>query len=289
MSQIREITTGPEGAFAGGFPEIQEAARVHGQNLAEFTQYLQFLEQALMNIGCAAQTIADSYASTDGWSAASLDAVRFAFGVPGAPAPSGFPPVSNLQTWYDAYFAQLGQAGDDQPAQGSQWQKVGESTDPATGTATLTYQDQDGHVKTVVQQQVGNQVITTTTTPKGTEVVTQTGYAYPYGTVTTTTTKAPDGHVTTSTVETYSNGGTTTTTNLDDKGRPTSSTTVTDSPDGGQTVTTKSYDDTGKETTTSAVTYGAENPGVGPHPDDPGADAVQQQRNVISPRHATGG
>ena len=250
LEQMREII--PD-AFFGGFPEIEESGRVHAQNLGEFSQYLRFLAQAVLNVGSAAQTVADSYHSTDGWSAASLDAVKFAFGDPGAKRPPGLPSWVPTTTWLDSYLQQ--QAKDaQQGGQDTTWSPAGSTTDPTTGTVTMTYTDNAGHTKTITIEHAGNQTITTTTTPQGTTVVTSTTSTYPYGSVTTKTTKAPNGHISTTTEETYSNGSTSTTSYLDDKG---------------------------KETTQSQVTYGQESPGVGNHPDSPGEDATNKLNDQL--------
>jgi hypothetical protein len=277
FEQMREIVPV---AFQGGFPEIQESSRVHAQNLGEFGQYLRFLAQAVLNVGSAAQTVADSYHSSDGWSAASLDAVKFAFGDPNAKRPSGLPSWVPTTTWLDGYLQQQAQAAQ-QGGQQANWVPAGTTTDPATGKVTMTYTDNAGHTKTITVEHVGNETITTTTTPQGTTVVTSTTSTYPYGSVTTKTTRAPNGQVTTTTEETYSSSNTSTTTYLDDKGRTTSTTTTTYNADGSQTVTTKSYDDKGKEHTQSQITYGQESPGVGNRPDSPGVDATNQLNDEL--------
>ncbi|MEV6345999.1 hypothetical protein [Actinoplanes sp. NPDC051851] len=60
-------------------------------NASEFTTYLDNLGRSLLNIGCAAQTIADMYESGDAAAAASLTDVLFAYGDTSVPRPDGLP------------------------------------------------------------------------------------------------------------------------------------------------------------------------------------------------------
>src|SRR3712207_2066348 len=85
------LGTLPTQAWEGGaLPEGLYSRHLLMNNYAEFRQYLAYLQQALLNIGSAAQTIAVSYAGTDGWSAADLNSVNFAYGA-SEKRPSGYP------------------------------------------------------------------------------------------------------------------------------------------------------------------------------------------------------
>jgi hypothetical protein len=269
------------GAFAGGFPEIAYAASLHGQNLAEFQQYLNFLGFALMNVANAAQTIADCYSSTDGWSAASLDAVNFAYGDPSAKRPAGLPPGLG-QTWSDAYYKAMAKQQEDAAKGGGDdsahnW-KLSSNYTGTDGSEHMTYTDQYGNTKTIVVLHQGNTTTTTVTTPKGTTTTVASTYTYPYGSVTTTTVTGPDGHPRTSTVNTSSVGNTSVVSNVDDKGHTTSSKTTTYNSDGSQTVTTRTYDDKGNVQNTDSVTYGQEAPGVGNSVDSPTKQAIDDTK-----------
>lgn len=76
-------------------------------NAAELNQYLGSLGLALLNIGMAAQTVADAYGNSDGWSAASLDTVMFAFGMPGAARPEGMHPMVGNETYWGNHYKQM--------------------------------------------------------------------------------------------------------------------------------------------------------------------------------------
>jgi hypothetical protein len=230
--------------------------------------------------------VADCYANTDGWSAASLNAVQFAYADPSAKRPSGLPPGLGM-TWSDSYYQALAQAQADAEKGGGDdklhdWKQSGYWTD-ADGTVHMEYKDQYGNAKTMLVAHNGNTTTTTTITPQGTSVSAVTVSSYPYGTVKTTTTTGPDGKKSTSTVETYSNGNTSVTSNIDGTGRTTSSTTVTYNADGGQTVTQRSYDDKGKPTVTDEVTYGKEALGVGHNVDSPAQQAIDDTKANLPP------
>jgi hypothetical protein len=82
----------PVQAWSGAV--LGEARFVQSQvsaNAKELSIYLQNLGTTLLNIGMAAQTVADAYNSADGTSAASLNAVLFAFNEPGSTRPKGLP------------------------------------------------------------------------------------------------------------------------------------------------------------------------------------------------------
>ena len=68
-------------------------------NYKGFAQYSRYVATALNNVGMAAQTISDIYGSADGWSAASLGAVNWAFGDKQAPRPGNLPAFVGKTFW----------------------------------------------------------------------------------------------------------------------------------------------------------------------------------------------
>lgn len=279
LDQMRSLV---EDAFQGGFPEISVIAHTHGSNMAEFTQYLSFLQAAVNNIGMAAQTVADAYSNTDGWSAATLDAVEFAYGDPDAQRPSGLPAFIGKQgTYYDRYFAQLEDADQNAPKDDAQHTWTIDMTYTVGNSTYTIYKDQNGEFRTVQVVHDGNTETVYDTTDGKTHVTTKTTNTtyFPGGSSTTTTTTAdgkPHGR---QIVTTYQ--GTTTTTQYNADGDPTSSSTTVNTAD-GTTETNYSYGSDGSQHTTSQVTVGTESPGVGNNVDDPGAAAVQDLKNQIS-------
>lgn len=105
-------------------PTLGEADFVRQQmmaNASELYSYLGVLGATLMNIGNAAQTVADIYNSADGTSAASLNDVLFAFGDPEARRPASLP--KNLGETYDQrVLAEQEKAKNPPPVDESQWQ-----------------------------------------------------------------------------------------------------------------------------------------------------------------------
>jgi hypothetical protein len=282
MSQMGDIT---KTAFGGGFPEIGEVATLHSQNLNEFVKYNGFLMTALTNIGNAAQTVADAYSSTDGWSAASLSAVEFAYGDKSAARPPGLPPGLG-KTFYDKYFEDL--AADNAAPTNSKdhtWTLRDTKTDPATGTETTTFVDQDGATQTIsVTDRNGVKTTTIEVGGKTTTTVEST-FGSPYGSTTTKTVTTPDGKTATSESGTSYTSDGAVTTEYDKAGKPTSSTTVKYSENGDETDTQKSFDSSGKPTTTSSITYGQESTGVGTTVDSPAADVEKDLNKTIQKAH----
>lgn len=126
-------------AVGGGrFPEgvAMNAELIY--SASSMMAYLSNLATAVMNVGSAAQVVADCYHSTDDLSAVDLSAVDYAFARPGAPAPADLP--SGLgQTWLDQMKSQLpGQPDQSAPdAPGA----LGASGPPAANGSTSTFQD----------------------------------------------------------------------------------------------------------------------------------------------------
>jgi hypothetical protein len=266
-----QLSSLPQDAFGrSAFPEAAYTLTLCMQNLGEFTSYLGFLDAAIMNTGNAAQTIADCYQGTDGWSAASLDAVQFAYGDPDATRPAGLPSVIG-KTWYDAYFEQLAKdqaaaASGGGPASAHEWHVVSSGKYDGGGGYTI-YEDQYGNYRSVNVTYVDGKKVTFDNEPDGTTETTEYTASYPGGSVTTKTTVKPDGTTsTTSSNVVYSTDakgdGISTTTVNNGNGEPTSQTVRTTHPDGSVTTTSYSYKD-GKWEETDQVTVGAEDPAVG--------------------------
>jgi hypothetical protein len=287
FSQIRALV---KPSFPPGLAEVNLASAHHGQNLEEFGKYIGFLNYALQNIGNAAQTVADSYDSADGWGAADLGAINFAFGVYGAKRPSGLPPGLG-KTFYDAYIDAQQKAAA-QAAQGGgadsdhDWKVTSSNTDPITGAGTITMTDQYGKTKTIQVTVDGGTKTTVTTGPDGkaTKVI-ESSYSYPYGTVTNVTTVGPDGKTSHSQTTTSSVGTTSTTSHYGDNGKVTNTSTTQYNADGSQTVTERSYDESGTSTITSQYTVAQDSYQPGTDVDDPGADAQKEFKQQMPQDH----
>ncbi|WP_328343214.1 hypothetical protein [Micromonospora sp. NBC_00421] len=267
LSQLGQL---PQSAWDNNaLPEGTYIRRQLTLNYGEFQQYLTYLGTALTNIGMAAQTVADAYANTDGWSAASLDAVRFAFGDADAPRPAGLPPFVSGKTWWDQYFETLssGQATT-APAE-EDFVDQGQRVDP-DGSVTSTAIAPDGTVKTITQQTlpggVGTIVTMTTTDVDGKVLATSTSRTTTVvsgnSTVVTTTTTDAEGRRTGGSRETTSydadGGRTVTSEQLDAKEQPTSKRVDEQHADGTRTLTTTD----GKGQVTEELHIGQDTEGV---------------------------
>jgi hypothetical protein len=251
---VDDLASRPMTAWVGDVLGEAEYVRTRMRdNSTEFTEYLQRLRDAILNIGMAAQTIADTYASTDGWSSASLNTVLFAFADPDASRPSGLPPGIAVQTYEDMRREQEAQQAGQPPPEGSPAWGDPERWDSVTsddGTVTQTASTADGHRMEIVTTGTGTGTVVTTTTvfaPGGATLSTSsqrsTTSSYPYGTITTTT-GTRDGQATeTTTRSTYTGGPgmTETVTSTDPQGNETSRRTVVTetNDDGSQTITTR--------------------------------------------------
>lgn len=231
LGYLADLAQLPMEAWGGN--TINEARYIQGrvgENYRELTRYAQELSTALLHIGMAAQTIADAYGSSDGWSAASLDAVRYAFGDKSVPRPAGLP-----ETVGETYLEQ-------------QRERAGEPIDP-TSPAWRSWdrvEDADGTVTQTATAANGQRIEIVTTTTLG---------------VTTTTTKvySPDGQVlstqrqrTVEYADRFGVGSVTTTTGPD--GTSTSHESVDYGPDGSRTVTTVERAPDGAASVTEART-----------------------------------
>ncbi len=200
----------PSQAWEGGvLGEAAYIAQRMGFHYAEFMQYVMFLSQGLNNIGMAAQTIADAFQGTDGWSAATLDTVEFAYGDTGRGAPPGLPTGFPTKTWQQAFDENAAKGNGAMSGQLDQW--TVQSTVSAGPATITTYVNQDGLTRTITA----------------------------YGGTTTTTLKAADGNVISSSSQTSStelvgNTVVTTTAFYDGKGNRTGSRTEETTSSGGQ-------------------------------------------------------
>jgi hypothetical protein len=262
----------PQNAWEGGaLPEGMYIRQQMTANYGELQQYLTYLGSALTNIGMAAQTVADAYSSTDGWSAASLDAVRFAFGEADAPRPAGLPPFITGKTWWDQYFEATASGQGAEGAAPKDFTDQGQRINP-DGSVTSTAVAPDGTVKTITQQTLpggAGTVVTTTTTDANGKVLSSstdrtTTVVQGNSTVTTTTTTDAEGKRTGGSRETtaYGDDGSRSVTSeqLNAAGDPTSRKVDQHNADGTQTVTTTD----GKGHTTQELHVGQNTDGVAP-------------------------
>lgn len=248
-------------------------------NYNELQVYLSHLATALMNVGSAAQTVADSYGATDGWSAADLNAIEFAFGVSGAERPSGLPPMIEGTTYWDAYFDSLDN-GDTAapPATSPLWTDAGRTTNP-DGSVTRTATGPNGQRMEIRTFTVpgSSQTVTTTTVyaANGTQLSSSstTTSTYLNGNTVVKRTTNPDGS-TTEERTAYEGGevSSQSTVNQDADGNTTSSTETVTNPDGSQTTTRE--DAEGEES--HVVTIGEQTEGGSGTPDDPANEAIER-------------
>lgn len=260
----------PFEAWAGKV--LGEAAFVRDQmtaNASELSTYLRYLGQTLFNIGSAAQTVADSYQSADGTSAASLNAVLFAFGDKHVPRPNGLPSYLG-QTYSEALLVDDGKTPtpEDSPLWG-----------PFVVTSSSPYQTVERSVapngqvlERVTTSRDGGPVTVTTT------VYSKDGKVLSSSSTHTTTTFDNDSNTKTMTVESSRDGktaGTTVTTTTYSGSKVTGENTVTYTPDkngvdhetGRRTETTDQngvHTETTTRTDKDGVSHETDNVVVGP-------------------------
>ncbi|EHR48554.1 hypothetical protein SacmaDRAFT_0244 [Saccharomonospora marina XMU15] len=75
----------------GGFPEGSYCDQLNSRNASEIVAFIQDLRQNLTAIPSGAHILADLYENTDNASGATLDAVNWAFAMPGAEKPANLP------------------------------------------------------------------------------------------------------------------------------------------------------------------------------------------------------
>ncbi|MEJ3746850.1 hypothetical protein WEI85_26635 [Actinomycetes bacterium KLBMP 9797] len=203
MADISDLVQLPMDAWNG--PVLGEARFARSRtshHYQELVTYLQTLGTALNNIGMAAQTIADAYTSTDGWSAADLEAVLFAFGDKDVAPPSGLP-AGEYRTYNDML-----RAGELPPADEAAWSEWDERENP-DGSSTRTATGPNGQrIEITTSYAHGARTETTIIRAADGQVLSHTGVrtsgytmAYHGG---TTTTQLRDGQVVGRTVESYS-------------------------------------------------------------------------------------
>jgi uncharacterized protein YukE len=272
QGHLQHLMSMPQDAWKG--LTLGEATFVRSQmvaNASEFTAYLAVLGQTLMNIGSAAQTVADIYSSTDGVSAASLNDVLFAFGDPKATRPDGLP--KGIGQTYDQAVAEAA-AKTGTPPSSALWQTPTERV--ISGIQTE---------QTSLGPNGERRVVTTTTPPGGPTIVTSVVYSADGKVLSSTTTRTSSSYDTatrtnTETVVSYSGDTQTgtsvkktttdasgnvsheTTTNFDGAGHTTGTRTEdVNQQTGEQTEVTTSVDGKGKSHETDHVTIGKATPG----------------------------
>jgi hypothetical protein len=276
----------PTQAWMGSTPEGTYMMKQMADNYAELKQYLLYLGIGLENIGMAAQTVADAFANTDGWSAATLNSVLFAFGDPNAKPPAGLPPFVTGKTYWDAQFEAQQAAAQSGSTAGVTWTNAGQRAN-GQGGFTMMATASDGRRKEVSYYTVpgtGQKVETTTVYGQDGKVLStstiRTTYTYGENSVTKTTASydANDnltGSVANST--TYDrNGGVTSesTTQYDAKGVQTSTrSTQTSTTSDGQVITTKQDGNVVRE-----IHLGTHTDGVTGRGEAPVQDAIDDVR-----------
>jgi hypothetical protein len=286
LGHLNPLMELPHRAWVGSvLPEGAYTMKLMIGNYQELLQYCAYLATALGNIGNAAQTVADIFSRTDGWSAASLDAIKFAYGDRNVPKPGNLPPWVTGKTWFDQYFENL-QKGEGVAGSPDVWRNLGSHTNP-DGSTTMTSVNQNGVTRTMTVFSVpgGGPTITTITTTgldgKVLSKQSQQSTTYLDGNSVVETTTSYDGAGTTTGAKTetttYGSGGppSVLTENFDASGNKTSSTFDGTTSNGEQEVRTTVYDDKGQPTVTQDVHAGSPTPGTDGMPDSPAADAVQ--------------
>ena len=265
-----------------GAAQLAEAGWAFGQfqhNAQEFNQYLQNLYNAVHNIAFAAQSVADCYNGTDGWSAADVNAIDYAFG-DDVPRPASWY-AGDDQTWLQA---QAANHQGDQVIAAPVWTSHHVTK---SGNTTITVDsDRNGNSQTIevtTNPDGGSVMVITVVSGKTTTTTTTTSQVQTVGN-TQTTTDRQNGRITGSTVVVTSdeqapgNDGTlhvVTTTKLNDAGKPQHRTVVTTytGPEGPST-TTAEYDAEGN--LLSVVTTGTPTPGAPMTADNTFTDAKKQ-------------
>jgi hypothetical protein len=158
LSQLFELpTTAWDGDVLG------EAAAIRSQmsaNASEFNTYLANLGQSLMNIGSAAQTVADIYEHGDAVSAASMNDVLFAFGDKSVPRPHGLPSYLG-KTYADALMEGAKEGGP--AADSAEWQDQGTvAQGPYQTLQTSVAGGQRRTIETTTLPNSGTTIVTTT-------------------------------------------------------------------------------------------------------------------------------
>jgi hypothetical protein len=286
---------------AGVLPESAYTAELMLRNHGELMQYLSYLQQAVLNVGSAAQTIAASYAGTDGWSAADLNSVNFAYGVSDK-RPSGYPAgwMDQVKTYQEALAENMRTGNAAASGVHATWDDQGSYTDEA-GREHHVAMSTDGVKREIITWTDPFTHATHTTTivtyppnPNGQTPQQRAGYSQTSSqisntylasngaVVTSTTSYGNDGAVTGRQTQstTYGNNGQvtdTSTTNYGADGKETSSNSTVTNADGSQT-TTKTHGDGKDKETDQRVEVGPDTPGVVGLGDQPAQDALNGLR-----------
>jgi len=272
QGHLQHLMSMPQAAWDGA--TLGEAAYTRSQmmaNAGEFTAYLAVLGQTLMNIGSAAQTVADIYNTADGMSAASLNDVLFAFGDSGSTRPDGLP--KEIGQTYDQAVA-TANAQTATPPDSALWGKPTEHVISQYQTVQVSY-GPGGQRREV----------TTTNPPGGGTILTSIVYSADGKVLSTTSTRSSynfnyANNTATKTVESYSGETLTgkavtnttygssgevtneTTTNTDGKGQATGTRSESIDPETGEQVeVTTKVDDKNQSHETDRVTIGEATPG----------------------------
>jgi hypothetical protein len=289
QTYLTMLASVPHQAWEG--PVLGDAGYARARFLANYTElmnYLSHLALALNNIGNAAQTVADAYSGTDGHSAADLNAVLFAFGVPGANRPAGLPSIIG-KTYFQDLIERRTQGGESAaaPAMFGDEGTWDERTN-ADGSVTQIAHGPNGQRMEITSFSIpggGGTVTTTVIYGSGGRVLSRTSEnrsTYMDGnSVVTSTTTSSDGRRTGSTTETvtYGDGGRVTsesTENVqygpDGSEAARSSTTTTTESDGSQVTEQRRGDEVIRRTEVGEQTSG----GGATRPDSPAADATRR-------------
>ncbi len=281
------LATQPLEAWKGHqiLPEAALLAGIIANSTDEFNGYLLSLVQGLLNVGSAAQSIADIYAGTDGWSAADLGAVQWVLGEYGAKRPAGAP------SWIlDQTHAQAAAAGEGPPPpeDSGLWTVVSEG---GYSGAFITVSAGPGGMRmvtVVVNDASGSSRTTTIYNAAGEQLTTRTQVTktvYNGDTVTTrvTTTQdgKPQGSVETSETTTAGQVSSSTTTNTDANGKPSQQTVLRTLPDGSQIISTYEFDKDGNriEPPIRVIAIGEQTAGPDRNAVDPGDTALDELRD----------
>jgi hypothetical protein len=265
-SHLSHLFKMPSEAYDGDV--LGEAAFLRSQlqaNASELSAYLNNLGQTLMNIGCAAQTVADIYGAGDAMGAAELSDVLFAFGDKSVPRPDSLPPYVG-QTYQEALLANAGKVAPP-PETSAEWQDpVQTSTSPYQ--TTVTSQGPNGLVRETVTTTVpgsGLTVVTTTVYDSNRKVLstnsTRTTTTYDYATNSQVQT-VESGKTTTTTTTRYGSDGTVvneesrSTTAANGQETPTGRRVVSTDPQTGERIETTYTVRDGKEVVTDRVVIG---------------------------------
>jgi hypothetical protein len=265
-------------------------------NAKEFAEFVKIWMESAENVGGAATTINNLYGGADGWSAANLDAIKFAWGDLNSPAASLWPPGDPPKTYAQSDKAK--QNANRDPLGGQNfWKQHGDAVTLPNGTVIITSWNQydkgdprHREMTVTIVTYPGGQKMTTVAGPDGTiHTLEEPG---PNGTTTTTMDAKYQSRgkqvVTTATV----NGVTTTTTAQydvegDDHHFVLSSAVVWQSSAAGQTITTETFDDAGQPTVTGVTYLGAPTPGAEAGYNKVYLDAIKQAKDGATPYPGT--